>query len=177
MIKGVNHSEITTNTSGGKQSRLDYRFDLIDANAMFELARVMYEGAQKYDKNNWRKIDAESHLNHALSHIFAHLAGDNQDDHLSHALCRCHMALAVSMQEKPDEMNCRLCRHLAMTHDELNKVGKDPCIECEGLSNWAPIGDKSCQTCLYSQKDKITAVVSDPCQNCNDHHNWAPREG
>jgi hypothetical protein len=24
-----------------------------------------------------------------------------------------------------------------VTHDELNRVGKDPCIECEGLSNCA----------------------------------------
>jgi hypothetical protein len=145
MIKGVNSDETTTNEQGGKQSRLDFRFDLIDAKAMFELARVMHEGAQHYKVDNWRKISVDEHLNHALSHIFAHIAGDKQDDHLSHALCRCHMALAVSMQEKKpkDELNCRLCRYLTLTHDELNRVGKDPCIECEGLSNWTPKEDES----------------------------------
>jgi hypothetical protein len=97
-ISGVNHNETTTNEQGGKQSRLDYRFDLIDAKALFELAKVMHEGAQKYERDNWRKISAEDHLNHAVSHIFAHLAGDEQDDHLSHALCRCHMALGVYLE-------------------------------------------------------------------------------
>ena len=140
-IEGVNHGETTTNPQGGKQSRLDYRFDLIDAKAMFDLARVMHEGTKKYEKDNWRKISTDDHLNHALSHIWAHLAGDKQDNHLGHALTRVMMALAVSMQkQKPkDDLNCRLCRYLTLTHDELNRVGKDPCIECEGLSNWAPI--------------------------------------
>lgn len=106
IINGVARSETTTNNQGGKQSRLDYRFDLIDAKALFELARVMHEGAQKYERDNWRKIDTESHLNHAISHIYAYLAGDKQDDHLSHALCRCHMALAVSVRD--NVRNCDL---------------------------------------------------------------------
>jgi len=99
-IEGVNHGEITTNTQGGKQSRLDYRFDLIDAKAMFELAKVMHEGAQKYERDNWRKISIDEHINHAFAHLWAYMAGDEQDEHLSHAMCRCHMALAVSIQEE-----------------------------------------------------------------------------
>jgi hypothetical protein len=140
MIDGVNHSETVTNEKGGKQSRLDYRFDLIDARVMFELAKVMHEGAQQYEVDNWRKISIDEHINHAFAHLWAYMAGDEQDEHLSHAHTRTMMALAVSMQErKPkDDLNCRLCRYLTLTHDELNRVGKDPCIECEGLSNWAP---------------------------------------
>jgi len=100
-IKGVASEEITTNEAGGKQSALPYRFDLIDAKAMFALAGVMYEGTKKYDVDNWRKISVDEHLNHAESHIWAHKAGDKQDSHLSHAYTRMMMALAVSLQNKP----------------------------------------------------------------------------
>ena len=95
MIKGVNETEIVENESGGKQSRLDYRFDLIDAKALFQLANILHEGEQKYGKDNWRKIESNEHLNHALSHIYAHLAGDKQDDHVGHAYCRLMIAIGT----------------------------------------------------------------------------------
>jgi len=96
-INGVADEEIVTNEANGKQSRLDYRFDLIDTKAIFRLANVLHTGEQRYGKDNWRKIDTDSHLNHATSHIYAYLAGDKQDDHLSHAFCRLMMALGVEV--------------------------------------------------------------------------------
>jgi hypothetical protein len=98
-IQGVAEEETVSNNQGGKQSKLDYRFDLIDPKAIFALAQVLHEGAQKYEKDNWRKITTEEHLNHALSHIYAHLAGDKQDNHLSHAFTRLMMAYAVEKGE------------------------------------------------------------------------------
>lgn len=95
VINGVAEEEMVSNTNGGRQSKLDYRFDLIDTKAIFALANVLHTGEVRYGKDNWRKIDTESHLNHALSHIYAHLAGDKQDDHLSHGLCRLMMAIGV----------------------------------------------------------------------------------
>jgi hypothetical protein len=143
MIDGVNHSETVTNEKGGKQSRLDYRFDLIDARVMFELAKVMHEGAKKYEKDNWRKISVDDHLNHAQSHIWAYQAGDKQDNHLSHAFTRLMMALAVSMQEKPKkgDMRCRACHFRYMTKESLDKLGLDPCMNCNNQSNWRAIED------------------------------------
>lgn len=91
---------ISTNCRGGKQSVLPYRFDLMDGPSMFALARVLAEGAQKYGDNNWRQIDSRDHINHALAHLYAHLAGDVQDDHLTHALCRVLFATAVHRVEK-----------------------------------------------------------------------------
>jgi hypothetical protein len=105
IIKGVASEETTINEDGGKQARLEYRFDLIDAKALFELASVLYTGEEKYGKDNWRKIDTESHLNHAISHAYAFLAGDRQSNHLAHALCRCLMALAVELQGSDWEEN------------------------------------------------------------------------
>lgn len=99
MIDGMGiEQETTTNAAGGSQSDIPYRFDLIDAKAMFEMAKVLKEGADKYGEQNWRVIPVEDHLNHALAHIFAYLAGDTQDDHLSHILCRATFALGVKLQ-------------------------------------------------------------------------------
>lgn len=91
-------SPIVTNEQGGMQSQVEGRFDLIPAVAMFELANVMAHGAEKYAPNNWRKIDVDSHLNHLLQHVFAYLAGDRQESHLSHALARA--AMAVELEEE-----------------------------------------------------------------------------
>ena len=97
-INGVAEEEMTTNSQGGRQSKLDYRFDLIDTKAIFALANVLHTGEVRYGKDNWRKIDTESHLNHALSHIYAYLAGDTQDSHMGHAFCRLMMAIGVEKE-------------------------------------------------------------------------------
>ena len=88
---------VVTQANGAKQSALPYRFDLLDSSAIFALAGVRYYGTdiRGYSPDNWKGISAESHLNHALSHIFAYLGGDKQDDHLAHAFCR--LMFAVSM--------------------------------------------------------------------------------
>jgi Domain of unknown function (DUF5664) len=57
------------------------------------LAQVLKDGADKYGPDNWRKIGRADHLNHCLAHIFAHLAGDSGDEHLTHAACRLLFAM------------------------------------------------------------------------------------
>lgn len=87
-----------TNARGGSQSHVPVRFDLIDGPALFAMAKVLYEGAEKYGANNWRKIDVEDHLNHLIMHAYAYLSGDRSDEHLSHIMCRAMFAQAVDMQ-------------------------------------------------------------------------------
>lgn len=87
----------TTNERGGKQSHVPVRFDLIDGKAMFAMAAVLHDGAEKYSPGNWRLIPTRDHLNHALMHIYAYLSGDRTDDHLSHALCRITFANATEL--------------------------------------------------------------------------------
>jgi hypothetical protein len=100
-IPGVGpDAPIVTNENGGMQSQVERAFHLMDGKAMFRLAGVLYIGAQKYPRDNWRKIDSESHINHALQHLFAHQAGDRQDDHLGHAFCRLMMACATEVDEQ-----------------------------------------------------------------------------
>jgi hypothetical protein len=96
-------AETTVNEQGGKQSKVPVRFDLIDAKALFEQAKVLHEGAEKYGANNWRKIPVEDHLNHLIMHAYAYLAGDRTDEHLSHIMCRATFAQGVALAE-PDEI-------------------------------------------------------------------------
>lgn len=90
----------TTNEKGGSQSDVPVRFDLIDAKAMFEMAKVLDHGARKYGEDNWRLISVNDHLNHLLMHTYAYLAGDTTDDHLSHILCRATFAQGVALQDE-----------------------------------------------------------------------------
>lgn len=91
---------MTTNEAGGKQSALPYRCDLLPAKAVLAVSAVLCKGAIKYDPNNWRKISRDEHINHAMTHILALLAGDTQDDHLDHAACRLLMALEMEITTK-----------------------------------------------------------------------------
>lgn len=83
--------------NGAKQSSVLYRFDLLDGAAMFELGKVLHHGAEKYGIDNWRGIPTNEHINHAMQHIMAWIAGDAQDDHLAHAFCRMMFAVATEI--------------------------------------------------------------------------------
>ena len=78
-----------------------YRLEEDELQALLTIGKVLQYGATKgnngqgYPVNNWRLIPREEHLNHALIHLVALLAGDTQDDHKEHAMCRIHMAIAT----------------------------------------------------------------------------------
>ena len=63
-------------------------------------------GADKYgetfSERNYTKIDTIEHLNHAVQHIYAFLAGDKQDDHLGHAIVRLMFAFDVEKRKDAD---------------------------------------------------------------------------
>ena len=63
---------------------------------LIRIAKVLQYGADRYEPNNWRLIPQESHINHTLIHILAEIMGDEQDDHIDHALCRLMMAMSTS---------------------------------------------------------------------------------
>lgn len=95
--------EVAVNERGGKQSKLAVRHDLLPHVAVQKVAEVVAEGAAKYATNNWRLIEVESHLNHALAHVNNYLrqsvAPDGADsvEELSHAACRVLMALETHL--------------------------------------------------------------------------------
>lgn len=70
--------------------------------AIVEIAKVLQEGAEKYEANNWRLIPQEEHINHALIHYVAYRLGDTQDNHLEHCMTRLMMAYATSPSDDFD---------------------------------------------------------------------------
>lgn len=100
-LKGVSaDAEIVTNEHGGKQSKTEYGFHLMDAGAILKLAEVLQYGASRYARDNWRKIPSEEHFNHMMIHYYAWLMGDRQDDHLGHFFCRAMMLFATGKAEE-----------------------------------------------------------------------------
>lgn len=80
---------------GEDEANLD-RVDL-HIKRLLTIAKVLKEGADKYEANNWRLIPSEQHLSHAITHYLAYLSGDCQDDHLAHFYCRLMMAYATEL--------------------------------------------------------------------------------
>ncbi len=107
-VDGVGKDAPTVvNENGGKQSKVLYRFDLLAPEAMFEMTKVLKEGADKYGDDNWRSIPVRDHLNHLIIHAYAYLAGDTSDDHLSHIMCRAMFAQAVDIEDRRNSENKR----------------------------------------------------------------------
>lgn len=99
QLRGINpDAETGENSKGGKGAKTPYRFDLLRgpmARALFEVAERRAYGAEKYGAENYTLVDSGEHLNHALAHIFAHLAGDTSDKHLVGAATRLLMAIST----------------------------------------------------------------------------------
>jgi Domain of unknown function (DUF5664) len=91
-----------TNISGGNQSHIPRDYTLVPPDALAQVARCLYDGRRKYGKDNWRLIPSEDHINHAINHVYLHLAGNTREDHLVHAATRMFMALEMSTLEGVD---------------------------------------------------------------------------
>jgi hypothetical protein len=87
--------DIIENSEGGKQTAIKTAFHLIPSIALFKIAETLYEGSLKYETDNWKKIPIDIHLGRCVQHIYAYLANDKTEDHLSHALCRLMFATAI----------------------------------------------------------------------------------
>ena len=100
------------------------RMDLLPPKAIFEVAKVLGFGAEKYGAENWRLLDnlQGRYTAGALRHIFAHMDGEQLDpesgtSHLAHALCCLLFKLEIELEnaqiekEKPREAD--LTEHTA----------------------------------------------------------------
>lgn len=90
---------VITNEQGGKQSDTPYCWIDLSPLAMLEIAARSGLGRKKYGDGNWWKITWQEHLNHAITHIYAWLAGDKSDNHPAAAGWRVIAALGVYLKE------------------------------------------------------------------------------
>jgi hypothetical protein len=93
--------DVVTNAKGGKQTDIKRRYDLIPADALDSVAGVFYNGAKKYDTNNWKNLSVNEILNHLIAHAYAYKITENMED-LSHMATRGLMALQIAIEEQKD---------------------------------------------------------------------------
>ena len=82
------------------------KMNLLPPKAIVEVAKVLTFGAEKYDAENWRKLDdlQNRYTAGALRHIFAHMDGEKLDpetglSHMAHALCCLLFKLEIELQD------------------------------------------------------------------------------
>ena len=97
-----NDARPSVNENGGKQHHRPYRMQAVPPKAIMEVGKVRWVGFNElgYEDLNYKLIPLEEHLGRALTHIYAYLAGDKSNDHLSHAACRILFALEMDLDDK-----------------------------------------------------------------------------
>ena len=110
-----NDAPPSVNKQGGKQHHRPFRMQAIPPKAILEVGKVRYIGYNDlgYDDENYKLISKTEHIGRALTHLFAYLAGDDSNDHLSHAACRILFALEMEIDSKELE---RLEKELSATN-------------------------------------------------------------
>lgn len=99
VVKTAYHDNdaIDTNEQGGKQSHLEYRFDLIEPEFMLRMAHVLHTGALKYGERNWQSIPMDHNIGRAIYHLEMALQGlDHSEDHFANAACRVMFAMLTA---------------------------------------------------------------------------------
>ena len=81
-------------TSGQKDDKEKNRLDLIEPEFIESVGKVLTFGANKYEPNNWQKVDdaEDRYYAAALRHLMAWRRGEKTDlesgiSHLDHAAC------------------------------------------------------------------------------------------
>jgi len=90
------------------------RMYLLPPKAIKEVAKVLTFGAQKYDEDNWKKLDnlQNRYTGASLRHIFAIMEGEELDPetecyHEAHAICCLLFKLEAKLEARSKEEGLR----------------------------------------------------------------------
>ena len=103
-----------TEVEGRKYDGDKAKLYLLPPKSILEVGKVLTYGAEKYDAENWRKVDdlQNRYTSAALRHIFAHMDGELEDEetglsHLAHAMCCLLFKLEDELLGKSEEEGTR----------------------------------------------------------------------
>lgn len=100
MSRLHDNDQIDTNEAGGKQSHLEYAFELIEPEFSKRMAHVLWTGMQKYGARNWQSIPHDVNIGRAIYHLTQALEGtDQSEDHYANAACRVMFAMLTDKHE------------------------------------------------------------------------------
>ena len=96
----MGESPILDGRYDGNICYIPFAYHLIPIEGMAKMAAVMRQGelAGKPD-DGWRMVPVKEHINHAISHLLAYVAGRHKEPHLANASCRVLMALDLDRKE------------------------------------------------------------------------------
>lgn len=131
------------------------RYDLLSPIALCRLARHFENGAENHDERNWeRGMPLSWFMNSAIRHLFGHLAGKRDEDHLAAAEwnihCLIHTEEKIARGELPAELDDMPCPPLP----ELMPVETPKCRECGGEHTKMTSSEHAhqCQACGFRFK-------------------------
>ena len=123
-------------SEGIKYDSAKPRMNLLPPKAIMEVAKVLTFGAEKYDAENWRKLDdlQNRYTAGALRHIFAHMDGEQLDpetnlSHLAHALCCLLFKLEIELE------NAKIEEEKPRETDSAEHTARDQSFESDILPN------------------------------------------
>ena len=132
------------------------KMHLLPPNSIFEVAKVLTFGANKYDEENWRKLESleTRYISGALRHIFHHNSGDILDEesglsHLAHAICCLLFTLEIQLEDKEEESR------------EFDRLQHTESIELTLPNDWGESDNKSSSVPDAEYSGQYS--TSDPC--------------
>jgi|TARA_B100001094_G_scaffold123268_1_gene119020 hypothetical protein len=114
MGGGLDLKKVKEIMDGKKYDEEKAKLYLLPPKSILEVGKVLTYGADKYDAENWRKVDdlQNRYTSAALRHIFAHIDGEADDpetglSHLAHAMCCLLFKLEDELLGKSEEERAR----------------------------------------------------------------------
>lgn len=93
----------------GKQTNIKFTLNDYSILGLIRVGKVEAEGRLKYGADNWQKVSRQDDIDHAIHHLLLDARqrrglplpdGEQDTDHLAHAVCRLMMAIGLEELEK-----------------------------------------------------------------------------